>query len=261
MPDGLVPILVVAVILGLPLLWLIGTYNGLVRLRQHVRESWSGIDTELKRRYDLIPNLVETVKGYASHEKQVLEEVTRARQQAVASTGSAGQQAADENLLVGALKHLFAVAEGYPDLKASGNFLHLLTHNAADVNPLIGWFGRLRTEEGRVGLKKGGIMPIFSAARVLALRHGISARSTPERLEAARPHLGTLGDKVPSLIDAHKILLGAILNQQLRDLDTGTALSNAVAPKEMSAAQLDRMKWAVQQTHAVPDLLGTPHPV
>jgi len=125
MPDGLIPILVVAAVLGLPLLWLIGTYNGLVRLRQHVRESWSGIDTELKRRYDLIPNLVETVKGYASHEKQVLEEVTRARQQAVASTGSAGQQAADENLLVGALKHLFAVAEGYPDLKASGNFLHL----------------------------------------------------------------------------------------------------------------------------------------
>lgn len=125
MPEQAMPWIVVAVIVLLPLLWLIGTYNGLVRLRQHVRESWSGIDTELKRRYDLIPNLVETVKGYAAHERQVLERVTQARQQAVASTGSAGQQAMDENLLVGALKHLFAVAENYPDLKASTNFLHL----------------------------------------------------------------------------------------------------------------------------------------
>jgi len=125
MPEQAILWIVVAVIVLLPLLWLIGTYNGLVRLRQHVRESWSGIDTELKRRYDLIPNLVETVKGYAAHERQVLEEVTRARQQAVASTGSPGEQAMSENLLVGALKHLFAVAENYPDLKASTNFLHL----------------------------------------------------------------------------------------------------------------------------------------
>jgi len=125
MPESLIPIIVLLVIVGLPLLWLIGTYNGLVRLRQHVRESWSGIDTELKRRYDLIPSLVETVKGYAAHEQRVLEDVTKARQQAVASNGSPGQQAMDENMLVGALRQLFAVAEGYPDLKASDNFLHL----------------------------------------------------------------------------------------------------------------------------------------
>ena len=125
MPEGLIAIVVVLLILGVPLLWLIGTYNGLVRLRQHVRESWSGIDTELKRRYDLIPNLVETVKGYAAHERAVLEGVTRARQQAAASTGSPARQAADENILVGALRRLLAVAEGYPDLKASANFLHL----------------------------------------------------------------------------------------------------------------------------------------
>ena len=107
------------------LIVVIGMYNSLVSGRNHVRESWSGIDTELKRRYDLIPNLVETVKGYAAHERGVLERVTEARTRAVASTGSPASQAGDENLLVGALKHLFAVAEGYPDLKASQNFLAL----------------------------------------------------------------------------------------------------------------------------------------
>ena len=104
---------------------LVGMYNSLVRGRNHVRESWSGIDTELKRRYDLIPNLVETVKGYAKHEREVLEQVVQARTQAVASTGSPAQQAQDENFLVGALRQLFALAEGYPDLKASDNFLQL----------------------------------------------------------------------------------------------------------------------------------------
>ncbi len=112
-------------LLVVPIIWLIGTYNGLVRLRQHVRESWSGIDTELRRRYDLIPNLVETVKGYAAHERETLEAVTKARQQAIDSTGSPEAQAFDENLLVGTLKKLFAVSEDYPELKASRNFLEL----------------------------------------------------------------------------------------------------------------------------------------
>jgi LemA protein len=112
------PILVVGIVL-------VGMYNSLVRGRNHVRESWSGIDTELKRRYDLIPNLVETVKGYARHEREVLEQVVEARNRAVASTGSPASQAKDENVLVGGLKRLFALAEGYPDLKASQNFLAL----------------------------------------------------------------------------------------------------------------------------------------
>jgi len=113
-----VPILVVGIVL-------IGMYNSLVRGRNHVQESWAGIETELRRRYDLIPNLVEAVKGYAAHEKDVLERVVRARTRALASTGSAGDQARDENVLVRALKNLFALAEGYPDLKASENFLAL----------------------------------------------------------------------------------------------------------------------------------------
>ncbi|MBM4155675.1 MAG: LemA family protein [Lentisphaerae bacterium] len=120
----LIPVLLLVLV---PILWLIGTYNGLVRLRNHCREAWSGIDTELKRRYDLIPNLVETVKGYARHEREVLETVVRARQQAAASNGSPAAQARDENELVHSLNRLFAVAEAYPDLKANTNFLQLQT--------------------------------------------------------------------------------------------------------------------------------------
>jgi len=112
-------------IVVMPFVIVISIYNGLVRLRQYVRESWSGIDNELKRRYDLIPNLLETVKGYAAHEKTVFESVTRARQQAIASTGSPGEQARDENHLVSSMRQLMAVVENYPDLKASNHFLAL----------------------------------------------------------------------------------------------------------------------------------------
>lgn len=116
------------ILIGLMLIsfiWIIAIYNTLVRLRQHVLDSWSGIDTELRRRYDLIPNLVEVVKGYAAHEKEVFSQVTEARSQAISSSGSPAQQAVDENSLVQALSHLFAVSEGYPELKASQNFLEL----------------------------------------------------------------------------------------------------------------------------------------
>lgn len=111
--------------LAIPSLWFLGTYNGLVRLRNHCREAWAGIDTELKRRYELIPNLVETVKGYATHERNLLQSVTEARQRAVTSTGSPARQAADENELVRSVRGIFAVAENYPQLKADGNFLRL----------------------------------------------------------------------------------------------------------------------------------------
>jgi len=107
------------------LLWAALNYNLLIRIRQQVRESWSGIDTELKRRYDLIPNLVETVKGYAAHEREVLTAVTEARTRAQASTGSPGAQARDEMQLVDSMRRLLAVAEGYPDLKASQHYLAL----------------------------------------------------------------------------------------------------------------------------------------
>ncbi len=104
-------------------LWLILAYNGLIRTRTQAQEAYSDIDVQLKRRYDLIPNLVSTVQGYAAHEKTVFEDVTKARSQAMQATGSA--RAGAENQLSGALKSLFAVAEAYPDLKANQNFLQL----------------------------------------------------------------------------------------------------------------------------------------
>lgn len=112
-----VGVLVVAVIL-----WFIATYNAFVRLRNLVEEAWRQVDVELHRRYDLIPNLVETVKGYASHERGVFEEVTRARAAAAGGAQTREQQAANENALTAAIGRLFAVAEAYPSLKADANF-------------------------------------------------------------------------------------------------------------------------------------------
>jgi LemA protein len=108
------------------------SYNRFVWQRNLIHSSWSNIDTELRRRYDLIPNLVETVKGYAAHERDVLEAVTRARTNAVDAHGEAGEQAAAEGPLVAALRQLFAVAEGYPDLKANQSFLDL-QHELVDT--------------------------------------------------------------------------------------------------------------------------------
>jgi LemA protein len=103
----------------------VSIYNGLVRARNETRNSWSQIDVQLKRRYDLIPNLVETVKGYMKHERETLEAVTRARQQAIDVRGGVAEQAKAENMLTQTLRSLFAVAEQYPDLKANQNFLAL----------------------------------------------------------------------------------------------------------------------------------------
>ena len=107
------------------LIWFIATYNSFASVRQHMRESWSDIDVELKRRYDLIPNLVETVKGYAAHERGVLENVVKLRNQALANHGPAADQATDETALGIGVKQLFAVAENYPQLKADAQFLAL----------------------------------------------------------------------------------------------------------------------------------------
>jgi LemA protein len=115
------PLMIVIGLIGLLLIFLWVTYNGLVRSKLRVDEAWSDINVQLKRRYDLIPNLVETVKGYAKHEKSVFEEVTKARSAAMGAT-SVADKAKTENMLEGALKSLFAVSEAYPDLKANQNF-------------------------------------------------------------------------------------------------------------------------------------------
>jgi len=119
------PIIVFAVIVLILLTYGIATYNTLVALRNHISEAWSNIDTELKRRYDLIPNLVEIVKGYAKHERATMEEVTRLRNLCAADRGSVRHQEGTERQLVGAVQKLLAVAEAYPDLKANRNFLEL----------------------------------------------------------------------------------------------------------------------------------------
>jgi LemA protein len=122
----LIALIVIIVIVVLAVLFFVFAYNGIVGLRNRVDQAWSQIGVQLTRRHDLIPNLVETVKGYASHERQTLEAVTQARTNAVAA-GQQGpeQQAQAENVLTGALRQLFAVAEAYPDLKANQNFLNL----------------------------------------------------------------------------------------------------------------------------------------
>lgn len=111
---------ILAVLVG----WAIATYNGFIKLINRAQEAWADIDVQLKRRYDLIPNLVETVKGYAKHESKTFESVTKARTAAMGAQ-SVGEHAEAENMLSGALKSLFAVAESYPDLKANENFLEL----------------------------------------------------------------------------------------------------------------------------------------
>jgi LemA protein len=122
----MVPTLIVmGVVVLVPLIFVIATYNTLVALRNHIQDAWSNIDTELKRRYDLIPNLVATVKGYAAHEKEVFERVTQLRTQCMASNGRPEQQAVDENQLVAALQKMMVVVENYPQLKADQNFLKL----------------------------------------------------------------------------------------------------------------------------------------
>ncbi len=117
----LIAVLVIAII------WIIAAYNGLITLKNRTGEAWSDIDVQLKRRYDLIPNLVNTVKGYAAHETGVFQKVTEARANALNAekSGDIAGSAKAENMLSGALKSLFAVAEAYPDLKANQNFLDL----------------------------------------------------------------------------------------------------------------------------------------
>ena len=121
--TGIIIVVILVLIAG----FVIAVYNGLVKLRVLANNAWSDIDVQLKRRYDLIPNLVETVKGYAGHERATLENVTKARQQAVELRGGTPEQrAAAENMLTGTLRSLFAVSENYPELRANENFRDLM---------------------------------------------------------------------------------------------------------------------------------------
>jgi len=120
----MIPLLIFVVVLIVIVAWVVGMYNGLVRLRNQVKEAWAQVDVQLKRRFDLIPNLMETVKGYMKHERETLEAVTQARA-AISGATTIGERGQAESGLTAALGRLFAVSESYPDLKASQNFLAL----------------------------------------------------------------------------------------------------------------------------------------
>jgi LemA protein len=125
MGESLIALAIVGFVALLILAWVAGIFNALVRARNAVSESWADIDTELHRRHDLIPNLVETVKGYAAHERETLDRVVQARNSAASPHTSKAEQAKDENALAGSVRQLFALAEAYPDLKANQSFIAL----------------------------------------------------------------------------------------------------------------------------------------
>ncbi|MDQ8044031.1 MAG: LemA family protein [Solirubrobacteraceae bacterium] len=166
----MVAIIIVVVILVLLVLYLVSAYNGLIKLKNRTEEAYSDIDTQLKRRHDLIPNLIETVKGYAAHESEVFQNVTAARQGAVAANGPVAQGQA-ENQLTGALGRLFAVAENYPDLKANQNFL-ALQNELTDTEDKIQASRRFYNGQVRDLNTKVGSIP----TNIIARNAGITAR-------------------------------------------------------------------------------------
>jgi LemA protein len=135
MAPGMIALLIVLVIGIVLIAWFVTAYNGLVRLRMHVKEAWAQIDVQLKRRHDLVPNVVETVKGYAAHEKETLEAVISARGAAVTARGPEAQAAAEAGL-AGALGRLMLLAEAYPNLKADANFRQLQEELAGTENKI-----------------------------------------------------------------------------------------------------------------------------
>ena len=165
----IIALIVIVVVVVLLLLYVIATYNGLVKLRNRVENAWAQIDVQLKRRLDLVPNLVETVKGYAAHERQTLDAVIQARNAGVAAQGPQ-QEAEASNMLTGALRQLFALSEAYPDLKANQNFLSLqeeLTATEGRVayarqfynDSVLGYNNRIQSFPGNVIANMGNFPP------------------------------------------------------------------------------------------------------
>jgi LemA protein len=186
-------LIIVLVALGILIaLYGVATFNSLIRLNNRAQEGFSDIDVQLKRRHDLIPNLVETVRGYAAHERQTLENVTAARNAAVAATGPEAQARA-ENQLTGALRQLFAVAENYPDLKASRNFLEL-QNEITDTEDKIQAARRFYNMTVRDLNIKVQSFP----SRVIANQRGIEKRAFFELDEAADREVPTVSFSAPS---------------------------------------------------------------
>ena len=142
--------------------------------------------------------------------------------------------------------------------QSAHGFLNAMQMRAGEFTSPVGWFGKWKLEDGRVDLKRAGLMPLFSAARVLALRHGVSEPSTPGRFEAVRAVGIEAAHVIDDLIEAHKILLSAILRQQLRDIEAGLKLGNSIDPAQMSGHDIQQVRWAIDQVPKVRDLLGIP---
>ena len=140
-------------------LWFVGLYNGLVRLRNRVKNAWSQIDVQLKRRHDLIPNLIETCKGYMTHERETLESITKARNLAAQSSGGVADQANAENQLTQALSNFYVVVENYPDLKASTNFMQIQEELTSTENKI----GFARQHYNRSAVQYNTAIEVFPA--------------------------------------------------------------------------------------------------
>ena len=158
----------------------------------------------------------------------------------------------DMNLANKILDYAFEVAA------ESSLFIKLLSINSCKNSPPLGLFGRFKLDNGRMDLKMGGIMPLFSTARTLAIKHGIRAQSTPERFAELRRRVGKMKKTLKNLNAAHRIIFDIILQQQLLDLEAGISLSNRVAPASLSSAERDQLSWALEQVPNVSNLLGDP---
>ena len=178
-------IYVLIVVVIIPILWAVVTYNRLISLRAHLKNAWAGIDVQLKRRYDLIPNLVETAKGYLKHEREVLENVIKARSQAISASG-VQDQAKAENFLTQTLKSLFAVVENYPDLKANQNMLTLHEELTSTENRISfarnhynDWTAKLNIAVQRFPTRVIANLFNFKKAEFFKIED-VSVRQTPE---------------------------------------------------------------------------------
>ncbi|HEY5611034.1 MAG TPA: LemA family protein [Thermoanaerobaculia bacterium] len=182
----LIGFLILVALVAAVVLFVVGLYNGLVRARNEVKNAWSQIDVQLNRRYDLIPNLVETVKGYAKHERETLDAVIKARQQAINVTGSVEEKARVENALSQTLKSLFALAEAYPDLKANQNFLALQEELASTENKI--GFSRQYYNDSVLGLNnKVEMFPTNIIANMFAFKQAeFFEVETPEARQAVK---------------------------------------------------------------------------
>ncbi|MGL5849171.1 MAG: LemA family protein [Phycicoccus sp.] len=191
-------VLVVILVVVLAVLgWAVGSYNGLVKLRNLVQEAWRQIDVELTRRHDLIGNLVETVKGYAAHERGTLEDVVRARSAAMTPGQSPGQQAESENMLSQALGRLFALAEAYPDLKANQNFLEL-QEELTSTEDRIASARRYYNATVRDLNTKVETVPSNIIAGMFSIGRAEYFEAVGEQREAPRVDFGQRGDTAPA---------------------------------------------------------------